>query len=90
MVKYEVCSYSTDIKKVEIERETDKSVFINGNRRAKMSEWSKYFHTFDEAKSNLVERCTLELERCRRKYHTAKDDFDKVLLLVEGSKNVAN
>lgn len=84
MVKFEVCSYSTDIRKIEVDdRETEKSIFIRGNRRAKITEYSKYFDTFEDAKSNLVERCKNKLERASTALSDANKNYRKALFSIE-------
>ena len=45
---------SAEIKEVEVEKETDKSVWINGSRTAKATAYSTFFDTFQEAKKGLI------------------------------------
>ena len=42
------------IHEIECERETDYFVWINGSRRAKVSEWDNYFDTWEDAYSSLL------------------------------------
>lgn len=63
MVLYQLSEFSTDIKKVESERQTEHSVFINGVRYAWMSSYYKHYKTFDEAKTKLLKRLNDQLER---------------------------
>jgi hypothetical protein len=47
-----------DIREVEVSRETEHYVTINGVRKAKSSTWDCYFPTWDDAHAFLVERQT--------------------------------
>ncbi len=42
------------ISEVEIDKETDTSVWINGKRRAKRSLWMNYYDTWEEARDGLL------------------------------------
>ena len=42
------------IETVDAERETEASVWINGRRSAKESEWANYYDTWEEAHSALL------------------------------------
>jgi len=53
MIKYKLIFKS--IKKVEIEKQTDKFVCLkNGTRDAKIKRWSSYYDSLDEAKQSLI------------------------------------
>jgi len=59
MKKYKVrinkqWSCEAEIEEVEVERETDKSVWIDGRRNMKESDWANYYDTWEEAHSNLL------------------------------------
>ena len=59
MIKYRVeipwrWDAAAEIIEVEVEKETDKSVWINGSRNAKVSEDANYYDTWEEAKDALV------------------------------------
>ena len=47
-------SAKAEITTVEVERETDHNVWINGRRHNKRSEYDDYFDSFDQAKSALL------------------------------------
>ena len=42
------------IQEIEVDRETDKSIWIKGQRLAKLSEYANYYNTWDEAKNALL------------------------------------
>ena len=54
------------IEEVEVDRETDVSVFIEKQRHAKRSSYYNYFDTWDEAKDFLLKKATGEAEKYRR------------------------
>ena len=59
MIKYRTSGWSepeAKIKTVRISRETDKSIWINGDRFAKISEWYQFWDTWQEAHNYIVER----------------------------------
>jgi len=76
MIKYRIDKYSETpefrISKVEIEKETDTSVWIRGMRNNKHSSFHNYFDTWKEAHeyilglaNNNVNRAILQLERAK-------------------------
>ena len=52
--KYKAMLHLKKIKKVEVERETNASVWINGSREDKKNRLVSYFDTFDEAKDWMI------------------------------------
>lgn len=65
MIKYEADTSWLKISKVEVERETKNSVWINGRRNAKLSGWKSYFDTFQEAKEYLIQAKNEDVFRAR-------------------------
>lgn len=57
------------IYEVKVERTTQHSVWISGNRRARFTEYEKYYDTFEEAKQKLIERYTHKVN-----YHSKELD----------------
>ncbi len=41
--------YTPEIKEVEVEKSTDKTITTGGRRRNRHSDWHSYFPTFEEA-----------------------------------------
>jgi hypothetical protein len=66
------------ITPVEIERETDKSVWVNGNRNAKQSDWATYFDTWEEAYSALLEAADKKVVSARLALDKAKGFYGNV------------
>ena len=58
MIKYKISLHITStpkIKKIEVARETNKSVYLkNGSRALKNTEWECYFNTHEEAKKYFL------------------------------------
>ena len=54
------------IEEVEVDRETDVSVFIDKRRHAKRSSYHNYFDTWDQAKDFLLKKAEGEAKKCRR------------------------
>lgn len=71
------------IEPVEIERETEASVFINGQRHAKESEHAQYHASFEDAKKFLLEKAERELSSARRKLESAQGFYGNVKGLKE-------
>lgn len=61
------------IEPVEVEREMEKSVVIDGRRRAKRSGYESYYPSFDEAKSALVSECEHRVRIAQGRLDRAKN-----------------
>lgn len=79
MIKYQVGGFfkKNPIEPVEVEKETEKSIWINGCIRRKTSGYEKYFDTWQEAHDYLknqaeskISRLSAELEKQRNKLET--------------------
>ena len=57
MIKYKA-NYCVrpEVEKVEIEKETESSVWIKGRREAKETQYHAFFNTFQEAKDFLIDK----------------------------------
>ena len=53
--KYKAMLHLKKIKKVEVERETNASVWINGSREYKQNRLVSYFDTFEDAKKWMID-----------------------------------
>lgn len=54
------------IQTVDVERATDKSVFINGRRQAKVSDYNQFHDTWEEAYSFLMKEAIRRHENAAR------------------------
>lgn len=59
------------IGKIEIERETESSVWINGRKHSKRSSWDNYFPTREEAKDFLFKDACEKVEKADKKLYEA-------------------
>lgn len=66
------------IKKIEVEKETEKSVIIDGRRNAKFSEHAQYHESFDEAKAFLMQKAEARLTKARRSLEDAQGFYGNV------------
>ena len=77
MIKYRAminytCGGGSKITPVEVEKETEKSVWIKGNRHAKESGYAHYFDTWEDAKGALMSCQKSVIKRIRRELEVAK------------------
>ena len=66
------------IEPVEIDRETDSSVFIGKNRNAKRSSYHNYFDTWEDAKAFLLKNAEDEAASCLRQLETANGKLGNI------------
>lgn len=69
---------------VEVDRESDSSVWIGGRRCAKLSGYESYFDTFEEARSRLLEQAEERVAGHRRDLEKAETFAEQVRNLREG------
>jgi hypothetical protein len=96
MFKYEVDKYSTDIEKVEVVKETPKQYVIKrisyntkkpySTRQAKVSEYSRFFDTWEEAQLYLIVRVETKIFDLADKLDSAKQDLFK----LQTTNNIAS
>ena len=60
------------VERLDIEKETEKTVTINGRRENKRSDWQNWHDTFDDAKQFLVDAAQREVDGLRRRLESAK------------------
>jgi len=65
------------IVRMEVEKTTDKSVWIKGSRVARESDGTRIVDSFDEAKSWLVSVAKRKMEAAERRATEAKADMEK-------------
>jgi len=75
-----------NIEKLEVIKETEKQiVYINSYKKEcrenKISQWSIWFGTFEEAKTHLIEKWTLRVEYEEKELQNAKENLIKVIEL---------
>lgn len=67
---------------VEVEKETDKSVWVNGSRFSKRSEWKNFFSDLDEAKKCLRDYHKSEMDRAENNAHNKRKTYEDIELYI--------
>ncbi len=75
-----------EIKKVEIERETEASVWVKGSKRAKSTSWERYHDTYEDARRHVINEAEKEVATARRELETA----ERKLATAKALKEVAS
>ena len=83
MYKTRFFSLSVEIEKVEVERETEHSVWIDGRKLAKMSSYYSFFKTFEEAKKFLLKNADNRIEIAKSELVRYEDEKRKIEALCE-------
>ena len=89
MIKYKATRYFRDeIRKVEVEKETEKMVVFpprrgRVQRETKMSRDHCYFDTFDGAKNWVVNKATVQLENYKASVQRAEESLVRAKELTE-------
>jgi len=83
MIKFRTGGFGKNlIEDIEVERETEKSVWVNGSRVIKHGSPLIYWDTWIEAHSFLLKRAARELESARRSFEVAQEGYRN----IEGMK----
>ena len=72
------------INKVEVERETEQSVWINGRRNSKHSDYSSFFDSFDEAKAFLLAIAEKKVTLAKLRLNDAQGELGNIKGLKNG------
>ena len=87
--------FQKPVEKVQVERETAKSVYIKGfngkeERRNKITDYDCYFDTFDEAVGHLIrkenesiKKSEAEIEWANQRIEKSKEEIEKLKLFTE-------
>lgn len=79
IVKYRTSGFGKNpIEKIEVERETDSSVWIKGRRSVKDSSWLKYFDSWEDAHSFLLQKAEKNLISARRSLERAQGEHGNI------------
>jgi hypothetical protein len=79
MQKFRTGGYGNKlIESVEIDRETESSVFIGKNRNAKRSSYHNYFDTWDDAKAFLLKNAEDAAASIRRQLEVANGKLGNI------------
>lgn len=81
MKYYKTQTWSIEITPVEVDRVTDKSVYIDGSRCQSLSNYEAYHPTWEAAKQWYITRAQSKIERLERQLRDAKDELAEAELL---------
>ena len=84
MIKYKAeYLYHIRITKVEAEKETASTIWINGMKKWKHSAGESYFDSFDEAKKHIIKNYEYTIEITKRRLICEQDCLEKAKALKE-------
>lgn len=78
MYKARTGSWRINIEPVEVEKVNDKTVWINGRRNARTSNYDNYFDTFEEAKSFLLTEAKSEINKYKTGLEAAEKEYERI------------
>lgn len=78
IIKYMTGGWGKTIEAKEVERETEHSVWVNGNRNAKWTSWHKYHNTWEEAKDYLLDMAKRRVKSYEDQLASAKESLSKI------------
>jgi len=78
--------YGKRIRAIEIDKETDSSVWVDGRVRRKYTEFESFFDTFEQAKEWLLLESKARLDQSRRQLEREQSIYGNILGLKEQSK----
>jgi hypothetical protein len=70
---YKVSKWCREPEPVEVIKYTDKSIYIDGRRRAIVSDWTTFYRTYEEAKDRIIRREQSIIKSSEAKIELAKD-----------------
>lgn len=83
MIKYQTGGHGQNlIERVEVERETDSSVWIDSRRHAKVTSHRCYFDRWQDAKDHLLEQAYREHEQKQIWFQSATRQLKRVKSLT--------
>ena len=78
MVFYKTTRLSPKVEIVAVEKFTDSSVWINGRRRARLSDWECYWPTIESALDNLEHEISKKIALLKRDLDKARSALGEV------------
>jgi hypothetical protein len=86
MKMYKTGGWKELIEAVEVEKVTEKSVWVGGLRKARRRNYCIYWDTMKEAEEHLREYYKSRIESAERFIKNAKDDLEALNILVKEIK----
>lgn len=78
IIRYHTARGIPKVRPVVIEKDTGKSIIINGRRRAKRGNWDNYYDTFKEAKDAMVSKARANVKGCTMRLKEAETFLHKM------------
>lgn len=78
MIKYRTAGLGTSIEEVEIDRETEASVWVDGRLFQKKSRYCQYWDTWQEAHQYLLVKAEKLLQSYRLRLEQAENGFERI------------
>jgi len=79
MIKYKTGGYHKEIEAVEIEKESEKSVWINGRTQLKHTSYHNYFDTWQQGKDFLVKEAQQKVDLCAKRLEYSQEKQAELL-----------
>lgn len=70
------------IEQVEVERESENSVWIDGRRSSKMTSYECYFDTFEQAKDYLISELLKDIRSAQTRVARLTERLERVQRLI--------
>lgn len=81
---YQTSVYGSDIRAVEVEKFTEKTVTLKGGRRhSRKVAWEHYFQRWEDAHLHLLKQTEINVNNAKRRLETAESNLEKVKGLTE-------
>ena len=82
MIKYKTGGWQVKIKEVEVDKETEKCVWIRGRRNSKLSSYESYFDSFSDAKVFLINRKERRISKLQSSLDIVKKELAEIVDLT--------
>ena len=84
LIRWQTTRYHpTKIDRIECDRETTHSIWINGRRRARHTEYHNLFSTWEDARSHLQLEQELAIASYERLLHESKRSLSQINALTK-------
>lgn len=80
---YKTNRHSLEITPVTVERETEKTLWINGRQTRRYGNYETFHYSFDSAKKHLLIQAEIKMRRAQAMMTQAKRDLREIKALEE-------
>ena len=83
MIKFKAGGFGKElITAVEVDRESEFSVWINGRRNKKQSDWERYFDKWEDAKEYLLNIYEKKVSACKNNFERESAKLSDIRALI--------